>query len=94
MTCILLTDLWKYNKLFRSPTEIARLRKYLVDHEMKEHVLKCFETGFVSHFEYPTPKPWGHVDNYDPLRSSSGKSALRAAMKKQVLQGKIIGGPG
>ena len=61
---------------------------------MKDHVLECFETGFVSHFEYPVPEPWGHVENYEPLTSYQGRVALTNAMKSQVVQGKMIGGPG
>ena len=61
---------------------------------MREHVLECLKTGFVSHFDYPEPEPWGHVENYDPLRSLRGKATLTEAMKKQVLLGKMIGGPG
>ena len=61
---------------------------------MKTHVLACFETGFVSHFEYPLPKAWGHVDNYEPVKSEKGQEILRQAMRKQVEKGKMIGGPG
>ena len=61
---------------------------------MKDHVLECFETGFVSHFEYPVPEPWGHVENYEPLTSYQGRVALTNAMKSQLVQGKMIGGPG
>ena len=61
---------------------------------MKAHVLECFATGFVSHFEYQPPEEWGHVDNYEPLRDRVGQEALRKAMRKQVLLGRMIGGPG
>ena len=49
-------DLWKYSALFRSPSEVQALNRYLVEDAMKTHVLECFKTGFVSHFEYPLPK--------------------------------------
>ena len=61
---------------------------------MKNHVLECFETGFVSHFEYRCPEPWGHVANYEPLRAEEERRVLTEAMKKQVVLGKMIGGPG
>ena len=61
---------------------------------MKEHVLAAFATGFVSHFEYPAPEPWGYVQNYPLLTAPQGKQRLRAAMKEQVLAGKMIGGRG
>ena len=51
-------------------------------------------TGFVSHFEYPQPKPWGHVQNHPLVRTPEGSAKLRAAMGKQVLAGKMIGGIG
>ena len=51
-------------------------------------------TGFVSHFEYTPPAPWGTVTNYPPLNDAIGKSKFREAMKKQVLSGKMIGGEG
>ena len=70
------------------------MRSYLVEDELKAHVLDCFETGFVSHFEYPLPSAWGHVENYDPLKSEEGQEILRRAMRKQVVEGKMIGGPG
>ena len=53
-----------------------------------------FATGFVSHFEYPPPRPWGYVDNYPVLQTPEGKEKFTAAMKKQVEAGKMIGGPG
>ena len=56
--------------------------------------MECFAKGFVSHFEYPPPKSWGHVKNYKPLTDTSGRAKLRETMKKQVLLGKMIGGPG
>ena len=73
---------------------MAALTSYLVEDESTEHVLGCFETGFVSHLEYNLPEPWGHVTNYPPLTSARGKEVLRTAMKKQVLLDKMIGGPG
>ena len=48
--------MWNHTRLFRSPQEIAALQSYLVEHEMEEYTLDCFETGFVSHFEYPEPE--------------------------------------
>ena len=59
-------------------------------------MLKALQRGFTfkSQFEYPHPPPWGHVENYPPLLSVPGRQKLREAMKKQVLQGKMIGGPG
>ena len=60
---------------------------------MKSHVIECYKTGVVSHFEYPLPKPWGHVLNYEPLKSDNGKETLRRAMREQVLNRKMIGGP-
>ena len=70
------------------------LDSYIVKDEMKPHVLECFETGFVSHFEYPLPEPWGSVENYEPLLSKKGREMLQRAMSKQVEEGKMIGGPG
>ena len=70
------------------------LKEYLVDDVLKEHILGCFETGFVSHFEYPPPEPWGTVPNYPPLTSPEGKTKFKLAMKKQVLEGRMIGGEG
>ena len=56
--------------------------------------MSCFATGFISHFEYTEPVPWGHVDNYDPLRGSYGSVLLRSRMRDEVLAGRMIGGPG
>ena len=67
---------------------------YFIEDEMKEHVIECFKTGFISHFEYPPPEPKGHVDNYDPLRTPKDRAVLTEAMKKQVILRKMIGGPG
>ena len=53
----MVSDLWKLTKLFRSPEEMAALKAYFVDDEMKDHVLECYKAGFVSHFEYPLPEP-------------------------------------
>ena len=61
---------------------------------MKEHVLAGFATGFVSHFEYAPPKPWGHVDNYPLVKSPEGGEKLKSTMDKQVKAGKMIGGEG
>ena len=61
---------------------------------MKDHVMKCFATGFISHFEYDPPAPWGHVDNYTPLAGAEGEAVLRKAMRKEVVAGRMIGGPG
>ena len=80
--------------MFRGPKELASLDRYLIEDEMKDHVMKCFQTGFISHFEYDPPAPWGHVDNYSPLSGSEGRAVLREGMKKEVLGGRMIGGPG
>ena len=61
---------------------------------MKKHVLKWFARGFVSHFEYPTPEPWGGVENYKPLCDSNGMAILRMRLREEVLAGRMIGGPG
>ena len=61
---------------------------------MKEHILLEFATGFVSHFEYPAPDPWGSVENYPPVKTPEGKERLRKAMSKQIEAGKMIGGQG
>ena len=70
------------------------LRDFLIDDPMKEHVMAGFATGFVSHFEYPPPEPWGHVKNHSRVSTADGEAKLRAAMNKQVLSGKMIGGKG
>ena len=66
----------------------------MINDEMKNHVMKCFATGFISHFEYDPPEPWGHVDNYKPLAGTDGETTLRKGMMKEVLAGRMIGGPG
>ena len=57
-------------------------------------MLESLATGFQSQFEYPHPPPWGHVVNYPPLQSLSGSGRLREVFKKEVLQGRMLGGPG
>ena len=86
--------LWRLSPLFRSPLQIAKLNEFLVPDALKSHVLECFATGFISHFEYPPPAPWGHVENYALVKDPEGVKALRKRMKKEVLGGRIIGGPG
>ena len=86
--------MWRLTPIFRSPNEIKALEKFLVNDNLKEHILKEFATGFVSHFEYPTPEPWGSVRNYPHLMTDIGKRKFRAAMRKQVLRGKMIRGTG
>ena len=83
-----------YSPLFRSPTQLTALNDYLINDPFKEHVMANFATGFVSHFEYPLPKPWGHVHNYPLVGSPQGKDKLRAALNKQIITGKMIGGKG
>ena len=61
---------------------------------MKEHVLVGFATGFVSHFEYEPPEPWGHVKNYPLVTTPQGETKLRTVMSEQVIAGKMIGGKG
>ena len=61
---------------------------------MKNHVIKCFAAGFISHFEYDPPEPWGHVINYEPLAVTEGDTVLRKAVRKEVEAGRMIGGPG
>ena len=56
--------------------------------------MKCFATGFISDFEYDPPDPWGHVDNYAPLADTEGEAVLRRGMMKEVVAGRMIGGPG
>ena len=51
-------------------------------------------TGFKSKFEYHPPAPWGHVENYGPVNNKEGSIKLRETLREQVLQGKMIGGPG
>ena len=57
-------------------------------------MLSSLKAGFKSHFEYPCPPPWGHVENYAPLLAPSGRQRLRNTIAVQVLQGKMIGRPG
>ena len=86
--------MWKYSPLFRSPIQLAALEKFLIDDPMKEHVMAGFATGFVSHFEYATPIPWGHVKNYPLVTTPQGEAKLRAVMGEQIRAGKMIGGKG
>ena len=90
----LVIDLSDYTALFRSPRQLAALDQFFIEHSSKSHVLKSMQHGFKSHFEYAHPPPWGHVENYPPLLSVRGRQKLRETMRKQVLQGKMIGGPG
>ena len=80
--------------MFRSPGELRDLSSFLIEDSMKAHVLAGFATGFVAHFEYPLPKPWGSDKNYPPVDSERGRRNLTTAMKEQILEGKMIGGPG
>ena len=80
--------------MFRSPKQLALLDRYLVKEDTKDHVMKCLATGFISHFEYDPPVPWGHVKNYQPLSGPHGKTLLRNTMRKEVAAGRMIGGPG
>ena len=80
--------------MFRNPRQLDQLSQYLIEDEMKDHVMKCFANGFISHFEYDPPEPWGHVDNYTPLAGAEGEAVLRKAMRKEVVAGRMIGGPG
>ena len=86
--------LWRLSPLFRSPPQIAKLNEFLVPDTLKSHILECFTTGFISHFEYPPPTPWGHVENYALVKDPEGVRALRKKMKQEVLGGRMIGGPG
>ena len=70
------------------------LDKFLIKDEMKEHVMNCFATGFISHFEYEPPGPWGHVENYQPVCGAEGRMIIRNKMRKEVCGGRMIGGPG
>ena len=90
----LVIDLSEYTALFRSKDQIAALHRFFIEHSLKSQVLKSMQKGFKSRFEYPHPPPWGHVENYPPLLSVPGRQKLRETMRKQVLQGKMIGGPG
>ena len=71
-----------------------KLEEFFVEDDLKSHILAEMATGFVSHFEYPTPIPWGTVSNYPILSTPEGKATFRRAMRKQVLEGKMIGGEG
>ena len=86
--------LFKWSPLWRSPGQIEKLRKFLIESPMKQHVLECFETGFVSHFDYDPPEPWETVSNYQPLIDPVGTRKFRSAMEKEVREGRMIGGPG
>ena len=44
--------MYKYTSLFRLPREVQKLRDFLLDQPLKEHILEEFTTGFVSHFDY------------------------------------------
>ena len=68
--------------------------KFLIEDKMKDHVMNCFATGFISHFEYEAPEPWGHVLNYQPVSGPEGRKTIRNRMKKEVCGGRMIGGPG
>ena len=65
-----------------------------MEDDLKDHVLKCFGTGFISHFEYTPPVPWGHVENQTPLHDAAGSKVLRERMREEVIQGRMLGGPG
>ena len=43
--------------LYRSPTKLKALEDFFVEDDLKAHILAELATGFVSHFEYPPPKP-------------------------------------
>ena len=84
----------EHSTLFRSTKQIAALDKFFIEHSSKAHVLRSMKEGFRSRFEYPHPPPWGQVESFPPLLSIQGRQKLREAMKNQVLQGKMLGGPG
>ena len=88
------TELHKYSSLWRTPRQLERLRRFLIQNPMKQHVLECFATGFVSHFEYKPPRPWGSVHNYHPITDTIGTEKFRCAMEKEIRGGRMIGGPG
>ena len=94
MITILGAGLWKLSPLFRSPSELANIQNFLTNDPMKEHVLACFATGFVSHFRYKLPQPQGSKSNYGPLKTKAGQVKFTAAMRKEVLAGHMLGGPG
>ena len=60
----------------------------MVADELKNHVMKCFATGFISHFEYDPPEPRGHVNNCEPLAGTEGETVLREAVRKEVEGGR------
>ena len=78
--------------LISIPKQLAALNDFLIDHPLNEHVMANFATGFVSHFEYLLPIPWGHV--YPLVCSPQGKTKLRVALTKHIATGKMIGGKG
>ena len=80
--------------MFRSPSQSAALKEFLVEDPIKEHIMAEFATGFVSHFEYDSPKPWGSVRNYPLVTNPVGKKKLSDVLGKQVVAGKMIGGRG
>ena len=79
---------------FQKPGSIEKLDDYLLQDELKNHILECFATGFISHFEYSPPVPWGHVENYSLVKDAIGSKILRERMEKEVRCGRMIGGPG
>ena len=80
--------------MFRSPVECEALEEFFVKSDSKDHILESFSRGFASQFEYKPPVAWGHVNNYPPLLDTKGRSKFREKMQKQVVAGKMIGGPG
>ena len=48
-------DLWKFTPFFRSPQELQALRKFLIEHPIKEHNLALLATALISHFAYDPP---------------------------------------
>ena len=86
--------LWMLTNLFRSPAECDALGKFFVNCDSKAHVLENFRCGFASQFEYKPPVAWGHVNNYPPLLDNVGRGKFRREMHKQIIAGKMIGGPG
>ena len=86
--------LWRETPLFRSPEQLSELRQFFIEHHTKDKVLQSLATGFRSRFEYRPPVPWGHVNNYQPLCTGEGIRFFREKMREQVLQGRMIGGPG
>ena len=86
--------MWKWTPLYRSPAQLQALENFFVKDDLKAHILAGMATGFVSHFEYPPPEPWGTVNNYPLLTTAEGRLKFRQAMKAQVLQGRMIGGEG